>query len=403
MKRAGIIILIIGLGFAFFLSSGWSQDILKEQKVTSEGVGVVINDDKALARDNAIEDALRKAVEQAVGTMIDSETMVENFQLLSDTVYQRSQGYVSTYRIVSEGTEENLYRVTIQATVALDNLKSDLGAIGLIIKRKGKPRVMVMMAEQNIGREHLVFWWGGVAGHWSNQSDMGISENTIIDQFTQSGFHFVDRNVVAKDIWTQSAFHHADLSDREVQVLGDQSGAEVVIIGKATARLMGNVMDTSMSSCQASASARVVKTDTGEIIATAMASAPAVHIDVVTAGNEALKKASENLALELEEKILKKWAEEAANTTMIQLTISGVSNYKVFQSLKRVLSNETRGVEAVYQRKLAAGVVTLDVEMQGTAQMLADDLGSRKFPDFSIDINEITHNAIKLTLFPKVE
>ncbi len=44
------------------------------QTITAEGVGVVIGGDRAIARDQAINDALRKAVEQAVGTLVSSET-----------------------------------------------------------------------------------------------------------------------------------------------------------------------------------------------------------------------------------------------------------------------------------------------------------------------------------------
>lgn len=49
------------------------------QTVIAEGVGAVFGNDRAIARDQAIQDALRKAVEQAVGTLVSSETMVQNF------------------------------------------------------------------------------------------------------------------------------------------------------------------------------------------------------------------------------------------------------------------------------------------------------------------------------------
>jgi len=45
---------------------------------------------KDIARDHAIKDALRKAVEQAVGTFIFSETVVENYEVLSDRIYSKA-------------------------------------------------------------------------------------------------------------------------------------------------------------------------------------------------------------------------------------------------------------------------------------------------------------------------
>ncbi|MCK7503639.1 MAG: hypothetical protein MZV70_05675 [Desulfobacterales bacterium] len=52
--------------------------------------------------DQAISDALRKAVEQGVGAYIDGETRVENFQLISDRIYSRASGFVSSYRVIHE-------------------------------------------------------------------------------------------------------------------------------------------------------------------------------------------------------------------------------------------------------------------------------------------------------------
>ena len=45
-----------------------------------------------LARDEAVKRALRRAVEEGVGTLIDSESLAQNFQLLNDEVYSQVKG-----------------------------------------------------------------------------------------------------------------------------------------------------------------------------------------------------------------------------------------------------------------------------------------------------------------------
>src|SRR3972149_10885828 len=57
--------------------------------VEASGFASVIGRDAAMARDGAVDDALRKAVEQAVGTMVSAETMVENYQVLKDSVFTK--------------------------------------------------------------------------------------------------------------------------------------------------------------------------------------------------------------------------------------------------------------------------------------------------------------------------
>jgi len=141
------IYLVMGL-FSLAMCESSSGD---EVEVTSEGVGAVTAT-TAGARDMAIEDALRRAVEQAVGAFIDSESMVENYQLLSDRIYSKSTGHVRNYKILREWEEESLFRVKIRATVGTDNLKNDLEAIGLLMQRKHKPRVMVIAVETMEGK-----------------------------------------------------------------------------------------------------------------------------------------------------------------------------------------------------------------------------------------------------------
>ncbi len=45
---------------------------------------------KDIARDHAIKCALRKVVEKAVGTFISSDTVVENYEVLSDRIYSKA-------------------------------------------------------------------------------------------------------------------------------------------------------------------------------------------------------------------------------------------------------------------------------------------------------------------------
>ena len=62
--------------------------------VEAEGQAMIKNGDEPAARDRALEDAQRKAVESAVGTMISAETVMENYQIISDRILAKSAGYI---------------------------------------------------------------------------------------------------------------------------------------------------------------------------------------------------------------------------------------------------------------------------------------------------------------------
>ena len=209
------------------------------QTVTAEGMASV-QGNPAIARDNAIQDALRKAVEQAVGTMVASETLVENFQVVRDNIYNKSQGYVKEYKIVKESPGKDLHAVTISATVSTESLKNDLGALGLLIARVGKPRTLFMIAEQNVGQEILLYWWGwwgrGGAAFAGQSVEMAVSETVLKEEFLNRGFNVIDISAVTGKFEISNAYRIADLTDTGAREIGRKMGAEIIIKGKALAK-----------------------------------------------------------------------------------------------------------------------------------------------------------------------
>jgi hypothetical protein len=120
-------------------------------EITVLGTGAILANDQAAARDKAIDDAMRKAVQQALGTHIKSETLVENYQMVEDRILAWSSGYVTKYDILREGRGQyDMYEVQMRALVNLSDLKNDDQALAELLQKEN-PRVMVMIAEQNIG------------------------------------------------------------------------------------------------------------------------------------------------------------------------------------------------------------------------------------------------------------
>src|SRR5512144_1583763 len=165
--------------------------------VSAEGIAAIQGNAKDIARDAAIEDAQKRAVEQAIGILIDSQTQVENYQLISDKILSQTKGYITRYNVSGESVDSGLLRVRINAEVSLGKLTDDLSGIGILLGQMHKPRTIVLIAEQNIGRELYAWWWGG---HAAEQTDMGVVENTFMDVFTQKGFEFIDHETASKEI-----------------------------------------------------------------------------------------------------------------------------------------------------------------------------------------------------------
>ncbi len=389
--------------YSLLLTPANAQDT---QTVSSDGIAAIVDGNTAIARDNAIGDALRKAVEQAVGTMVSSETVVQNFQLLSDKIYSQSQGYIQSYKVLSEGAAEaTIYKVTVQAVVSIGGLQNDLAALGLLMQRKGMPRVLFMIAEQNIGQQYYIFWWsfwsGGRAEFKAKQFDMSVAENILTEKFLEKGFNIVDHSVQTKNIKLAPSYGVVDLTDNAAKTIGRELDAEVVVYGKATAKLAGSVMGSGILSSQANINAKAVRVDTGGVIASASAAGAAVHSDEITAGSKALEKVSAELAEKLVDQIAKKWGQEVSGSALVQMVISGIINYADFVKFKNAVQGKVRGVQAIYQRSISGGTATVDVDIKGDAQSLADGIAMIDLKEFTVNITNVSANRVELTLSPK--
>ncbi len=361
---------------------------------TAEGVAVIVDNNTALARDQAVKDALRMVVEQAVGTIVSSETVVQNYEVLQDQIYSKTQGYIRNYNIINENPAGNLYRVTIQATVANGDLKNDLMALGLLIARKNMPRVIIMVAEQNVDMDDYTYWWHMVAG----QGDLTVTENTLMEKLAEKGFNIVDHSVKAKSLQISNAYKVESLTNDAIRTIGNLYDAEVVIYGKALSKLAGSVMGSSMKSAQADVSLRAVNTDNGQVIASSTNHAAAVHPSEVAAGKEALKQAAEGIAEKLVAQIISRWSQDVSGGTMIQVVISNINSYDNLVKFKGMVQKRIRGITGLYQRNFSSGVATLDINIATSAQNLADELVVIDYGGFAIDITSITQNSINLKM-----
>ncbi len=209
--------------------------------IKTEGIGDIVDGGNGRARDIAIEDALRKAVEQAVGTFIQSETVVQNYTIVNDEILARSTGYIKRYDITNESNDGNNYKVTVRAEISSEKLRDDLTAIGLLMVRKHKPRVMVVIPEQNLGKTV------------SNPA----GETEIIKRFLEKGFKLVDQSQVSKIRYNDRIKAAIEGDAKLAAKIGLQHGAEVIIIGEAFSEPLGSI--GGMVSSRARVDARVIK------------------------------------------------------------------------------------------------------------------------------------------------
>ena len=84
--------------------------------------------------EKAIQNAFSQAIEQAVGVLVDAETVVKNDQLIRDEILTYSRGYMEKYEVVKRWQEDGLHHATIRAVVARDKLVEKLRGMKIAVQ-----------------------------------------------------------------------------------------------------------------------------------------------------------------------------------------------------------------------------------------------------------------------------
>ena len=355
-----------------------------------KGVAAIVNDNIPLAKERALANALRQAVEQSVGAMIQSETVTQNYTLLSDKIYSRASGYVERYEVSKEGREGDVYSVELKAWVAQKALADDAQAVLSVLRAKDAPRVLLMVAEQNVNQGNASFWWGDK----TFSANLDVVENQMIDVLGQKGVRFVDRQALQGKIQVDPALSQAAPSDLAIKSFAGRTGAEYVIVGRAVATDGGPILGSKMHSVRANISMRVIELANGSIVSTSTLVDSVGHIDPVSGGTKALKKVASRAANDLLAKLLKHWESELGGITKISLEVSNVKFAQVRKFIK-ALGEDVQGVEAVHQRSFQKGTVAMDIDLKGSTNTFAELLEEARFAGLKLSVVEVVGNTIR--------
>lgn len=335
--------------------------------------------DNLRARDDAIQDALRRAVEQGVGVFVDAATQTRDFETVADQIATRAGGYVRTYRIISEGAEGDLYKVTIEAQVVIGPLLDDLIGLGLTLGRLGHPRVMVMGVER-----------ADSADLNSRNVATQIERVMLGNQIPMVDQQFLEMRR-ARDAAVASASNDYQVA----AALGRDFGAEVVIVYEANADYEGGDMiyGQRFERYRGNVTLRVVDVDTAALIVSTTAT------DIGAAGGRegGARKALENAGKRIGEtffrELLLAWVNKVDRGSALELVLTGV-DFNTTNSIYLDVQ-ELRGVNQVAPPQLTLGTTT--IRITGTLQgfSLAQRLASN-FPN--LEIEEVTQNRVKARL-----
>ena len=354
----------------------------QDDNITTEGRGLGASADEALLA------AKRDAVEKGIGTVLLSQTEIENFQVKKDQIITKTVGAVRSFEKISEGkTADGLFEVVIKAVLSKSAMHQDLAAFHILIESMNKPRTMVVIDENNVGSDEP-----------TNQT----AENTLL-QFLKDPYQF--------DLVDPKTAQAVRASDQKMATfagdnvaaaaIGLQNGAEVLITGSAISREAKNMSQNlgGMVSVQADVTLKALNCATGAIIGSSQAHGAKVHINPNTAGNLAIAQASQKAIEKLLDAIIKDWQNQQNNGAVISISITGVSSFRlksdVLLSLQGVLN-----VCAVRERNwdMQSKMLVVDVQYKGNVNGFCTKIDGYKMKSGAGSISVSGVNGQKVSL-----
>ncbi len=354
------------------------QERTETWEFVAEGVAAFSpGDEKLVAREQALKDALRNAVEQGIGIFLGSSTLVRNYRVSFDTIFTKAAGYVRTYEILDEWSTEGQYHVKVLAEVGMGSLQGDLMAIETFKRLMDYPRIMVF------GKEVV-----------DNEvkAESRLVQTAIESILVENGYDLVDRSQIEtlklRDI-------EMALNESTGAALGRRFGADILITYNAEAASAGKDILYGMRTYfyTGVVDVRVIKADTGRLMFSESVRVRRGSEGAPSAAQAALHFAGKSLGETLTTRILRSWAGEALEGGVwLELKIRNVPSFSDAMQLSDIIRG-WQHINAVRKPAYIKQTAIYQVKANMTAPTLAELLSSLENPVVKID--EVMQNSIK--------
>ena len=138
--------LFVSILFLLLLSApGFAQDNFGSLRLDVEGAAAINRNDVAGARDEAIQDALLKAVLQAASKLLFIPVTDRRFEPVANALREQPDKYVNNYKISTEKNQAEVYLVYTSINLALSVLNSDLHRMGFIRATKADKTDIILL------------------------------------------------------------------------------------------------------------------------------------------------------------------------------------------------------------------------------------------------------------------
>jgi hypothetical protein len=382
---------MVGLFLVALPLSGRTQDGDLNRPLVASGASPMAQHDVASARDLAVQEALRAAVEQALARLLPAQRIVRFYPLLLERILVHPMSYVQDYQIIYEGQGQQFYRVAVQTSLYTDSLKQDLRQLGLFLSESARPRVVLLIAERTAPQAPWNWWWQ-TAPPAEQHLDFSKALSRL---FSARGLVVLDPPLLLGQIPQDPAIREPLLDNSQGASMGRALGAQLVVLGQVSHQPPGAGTAASVT-----ATLRALKAENGEVLATVSDTLQVQPADKGDSSGQGFAALAERLASQLADPMLIPFSMATQAPRPVTVQIQGVRTYGDLILIKEFLQ-DAPGVTQVSQIKLEAGQGSVSLVLGGALDDLVRALQKHDFATFAINTALSSDNLITISILGK--
>ncbi|MCK5231303.1 MAG: hypothetical protein KAR13_13605 [Desulfobulbaceae bacterium] len=333
------------------------------ETVIAQGMSFFEPGREAIAREKALDEAKREAIEKAVGVAVESRTVVENFRLSRDQVLTHSSGYLKKLEILEENkTDLGAYMVKIRAEVEISALVEDLDRFKKILGWQKNPRVRVIV-EPGIDYKH--------------RSAAVKSANRLAGKLKLDGFRVF-------------------MGEEK----GDSGMGLLVGIGLELSTSESDYQGLQLSLNEISLTANIYRSGDKEVLATATAVQSVPGSNRLKALDKGGAECVDAVWADMRSQLTRIWEEEFYSQREIDLVVKNVSSHAGALEIADTFKSDVSGVAGAELIRFSNNSAAYGLIYKGWPEHLVNELQMSYFKNryFDAVLEEISGNRITIRI-----
>lgn len=329
--------------------------------VTNATANPVIATGEGPHKEQALSTALRRAVEQGVGTLVTSETTVADSALVDDKIYSHSKGYVKSYKIIKEQKTDEGMIITISATVDTKLLKEDVADILKILQGTtvvNNPRILVAFSSKS---KDTIF------------KDKEFTEevyNGIVESLTDKQFRVVDKATAELFASQMGDTHQIDMNLNKAAAYGRKYNAEYTLYYNVSGVVREGAIGKSVL---LNIKTQLIDNTRSQIITSKKVEQSGIGQTVDQALEKAGREGGKKIVNPMIDVLQREWMDMQQNGAFYTIVIDGVDDPEqiaLFTEMfeKFPLASQAREVES------GGGITTFEARYKGKRDLLDRDV-----------------------------